>query len=116
MRSRPDRVPACLRHQVSSRASTALEIQCVRRTVGFAQNTLPPRTMIEVPPYGRPDSCLERVLSSPAQLPTQLFGVHRVATVMARAVGDVLNQRLRLSESLEEQVHDVDVGVLGAAA
>src|SRR5439155_14147765 len=75
-------------------ASIALQVQCVRRPVGFAQHPLPPAAVVEVPLHRRRQSCLEAVTRLPPQLPVQLVDVHRVAAIVTGAIRDVADQGL----------------------
>src|SRR5437016_1859079 len=95
LRRRPGRLQpghgqASLQRPKSWRASIALQVQSVRRTVGLVQDALPPMTMSEVPLDRAGESCLESVLCLPAELPTQFVGVHGIPPIMARPIGDVL--------------------------
>src|SRR6266478_6524461 len=61
-------------------------------TVGAAHDALPPAPVVEVPAHGLMQAVVEIVPRPPAELVLDLAGVDGVARIMARPVGDELDQ------------------------
>src|SRR5829696_1273285 len=76
----------------------------------------PPPLVAAVPVDGLLVPVVELRLRLPAQLGLDLLRRQRVAAVVARAVGHVLDQRVVVAGQLEDAPDDVDVlGLAGAA-
>ena len=76
----------------------------------------PPALVFKIPLDGLLDAVLELRLRLPAELRVDLRRVDGVATVVALAVGDVLDEVFGLAELLEDGLDHVDVGALIVAA
>src|SRR5207247_409648 len=75
----------------------------------------PPGLVLAVPAHRRLQRGGERIARRPAELP-DLRGIHRVATVVARAVGDRPDERVRLAGESQDLPGEGDVLHLVAAA
>src|SRR5207253_4780576 len=69
---------------------------------------LPPPAIVGVPEHRPVDGLVEAELGLPPER-LELRAVHPVALVVALAVGDVVDQLVRLVEQVEDGARDVDV-------
>src|SRR2546425_933156 len=74
---------------------------------------LPPRSVLPVPVHRGLQGRVQGMLRRPPQLP-DLVAVQGIAAVMAGAVGDMPDQRQRLSKQLEDRLGHLLVGSLVA--
>ena len=72
--------------------------------------------MRAIPLYGGPQTIGKGNLGSPAQLALDLRAIDGIAAVMAGSVLDVADQRGGLAQRVEQQVSQLEVGLLAATA
>ena len=77
---------------------------------------LPPLLVVEIPVDRDRDTGIEGVLRLPAELGLDLRRVHRIAEIVARSVLYILDERLRLTERLQDGLHDLEVRALVVSA
>lgn len=77
---------------------------------------LPPLLVVEIPVDRDRDTGIEGVLRLPAELGLDLRRVHRIAEIVARSVLYILDEGLRLTECLQDGLHDLEVGALVVSA
>src|SRR5436309_649991 len=78
-------------------------------------NLFPPRGVLPVPVHRGLQSRVQGMLRRPPQLP-DLVAVQGIAAVMAGTVGDMLDQRQRLSKQFEDRLGHLLVGPLVTGA
>src|SRR5581483_4464846 len=89
--------------------------------IDAAANALPPIAIVEIPLHGLAQSGFHRLARTPAELAADLAGIDRVTQVVARPIGNELNQALALADfgigrqlvdQRADRLHDRKIGPL----
>src|SRR4051812_12111222 len=104
--------PACMRLVGQRPPVLALVVLAVLA----GPDRAPPPLVVAVPGDGLAEPVVELHPRLPAELRPDLLGRQRVAAVVTRAVGHVLDQGLVAARQLDDALDDVDVLVLARAA
>src|ERR1044072_9217321 len=107
---------AFARYMAFALAKRAAVLLLVVLAVLAGADRAPPLLVVAVPLHGPLQPLGEVDLRLPAELVAELLGGERVAAVVARAVGDVLDQRLVGAGQLDHPPDDLDVLALVGAA